>query len=72
MEEKIHKQRIYWQEKAFKQLGELMMTSLERDKQKYQKAREDLDTTLIILWRFDGKLNRLRAKLTAEQVDEGV
>lgn len=65
-EEKINKQRLYWIDKAHVQLDQMMMLSLTEgsDNIEYDHAKEALDTSLLIISRFDKQLRRVRTKST--------
>ena len=56
---KINNQRIYWGEKMTKQLLEIRMASLDGDSKRHEQLCEDLQTSIIILYRFDSKLRNL-------------
>lgn len=64
-EQRIHKQREYFQTKLRKQMDELMFASIEQDAEKHASLLQAVETTTIILWRFDGKLKLERASATA-------
>lgn len=58
---RIQKQRNYWMEKARMQMDAVCMASLDQDSTPHDSLVEDLNTSLICLWRFDGKLQDLRS-----------
>ncbi len=58
--ERIQTQRNYWMKKTIKQLDKVFMASLDQDSTLHESLTEDLNTSLICLWRFDGKLEDLR------------
>lgn len=57
--ERINKQRNHWQEKGRQQLEEVYMASLERSPE-LSTLLQDLGTTLIILDRFNERLDNAR------------
>lgn len=61
-EERINNQRQYWLEKIDNQVRELCMLSLDGNKKEHAKLLNDLGTSIVVLWRFDRKLNETRAR----------
>lgn len=54
---RINEQRTYWQHKLRMQLTDLMFCSLEGDKKRHEMLMDDIETSIIILWRFDRRLD---------------
>lgn len=55
-QERINRQRAYWQNKMRIQLDHMMFASLDGDEQLHKDILEDFGTSVLCLWRFDKKL----------------
>lgn len=69
-EQKLHKQRNYWLDKLETTLNELCFLSMEGKRQHFQAQNDDLQTSFMILWRMDRKLEQLRADERAERTSD--
>lgn len=54
--EKLNDTREYWHDKLRTQIDDLLFISLAGDQQKYKAQQDAIETTMIIIWRFDRKL----------------
>jgi hypothetical protein len=59
---RINGQRTFWIDKLHQQAVELTIASLEKDQQQWDKLLVDIETTAIIIWRFDRKLENVRSR----------
>lgn len=53
--------RNKYQKSLRKQLEEIMWLSQDNDDKGFRKAMDEMETTLVILWRFDRKLQNAKA-----------
>lgn len=60
---KLNSFRRKYHEKLQTLLDDIMMASLEQNNILHESLQEDLDTTLLILWRYDRKLREARANI---------
>lgn len=64
--EKIQSARNYWHDKLREQIDELMFLSLEGYSEDHEALMEAIETSMLIIWRFDRRLERYDSD-TADQ-----